>query len=118
MNYISTLLAGRISLPRTFWLFGVPSYIAFILVTPTGSATPDKVGFWATGYLLVFVIVFVNAFLLLISVGIWRSATNYQGLALWKYGAKVYAAWAGLSTVVLLLAVALMPLHWIFTTLH
>lgn len=81
---ISKLWKGDFSLPVTYWVFGVLGNIG--LSIPLNLVSP--VGNPALFYSL-FAFVFVYS--IVVAVGIWRSASKYQGLALWKYLAKFIA---------------------------
>jgi len=118
MNVFMKLLSGRVYLPLTFWLFGVPGYIAALLAQLFALNSEDLMRspavFWSVGYLLAL----VHAFLLLIAIAIWRSATKYQGSIGWACGAKVYAIYIGLTSLYILLPVAvyLATLHSMWAT--
>ena len=80
MNTISDLWGGRSGLARTYWLWGVlsgiPWGIALSLVTP-GSAP-------AILAVLALVVYYV-----MVHVGIWRAASQYQGAKVWAILAKI-----------------------------
>ena len=112
-NFLVNLFSGRVSLEHAFWFFGVPFYVGYIIfVSYSFGITPEQPGFLAIAYLHVF----WNVYLLLISVVIWRSATYHQESSVWATGAKVFAVWAGLTTLYLLIPISynLMKFHSIF----
>jgi hypothetical protein len=78
------LWRGEYSLPVTYWVFGVIGNIA--LGIPLNLMSPD-------GNQILFYSFLALAFVysIVVAVGIWRSASKYQGLALWKYLAKFIA---------------------------
>ncbi len=87
---ISKLWRGDYSLPITYWVFGVIGNVG--LSIPMNLINPDSnpLAFYS-----LLALVFVYS--ILVSVGIWRSATKYQGLSLWKYLAKFVAILSFLS---------------------
>lgn len=80
MNTISDLLSGRFGLARTYWLWGVlsgiPWGIVLSLVTP--GSTPAILA------VLALVVYYV-----IVHVGIWRAASQYQGAKVWAILAKI-----------------------------
>ena len=80
MNAISNLWNGRSGLAKTYWLWGVlsgiPWGIALSLITP--GSNPAIVA------VLAFVVYYV-----IVHVGIWRAASQYQGFKAWAILAKV-----------------------------
>ena len=81
-SYYSKFINGNISLPISFWLFGL-------------------IGAMIVGSSIVLILVFLNIFsnplfrilcfpyLIITSIGIWQSANNYKGLKVWPIGAKI-----------------------------
>ena len=81
-NYYSKFINGNISLPISFWLFGL-------------------IGAMIVGSSIVLILIFLNIFsnplfrilcfpyLIITTIGIWQSANNYNGLKVWPIGAKI-----------------------------
>ena len=80
MNDISNLWNGRSGLAKTYWLWGVlsgiPWGIALSLITPGSNPAILAV--------LAFVVYYV-----IVHVGIWRAASQYQGSKSWAILAKI-----------------------------
>ena len=80
MNAISNIWNGRSGLAKTYWLWGVlsgiPWGIALSLVTPGSNP--------AILAILAFVVYYV-----IVHVGIWRAASQYQGSKAWAILAKI-----------------------------
>ena len=88
-NYFMRLWRGQISLPMTYWVWGV--FITFIVTLITGFLfgilTQNQT---LTSNILTIgmgVIVLLYSFFILVSI--WRSATNHDGSRLWANIAKV-----------------------------
>ncbi len=81
---ISRLWRGDYSLPLTYWVFGVVGNVGLSIPMNLISPDSDPLIFYS-----LLTLVFVYS--ILVSVGIWRSATKYQGLSLWKYLSKFVA---------------------------
>ena len=79
MNTIVDLWNGRAGLAKTYWLWGVlsgiPIGLALSLVTPGSNLA------------IVAVLVFVTYYVI-VHVGIWRAASQYQGPKTWAILAK------------------------------
>jgi hypothetical protein len=84
MMSISKLWRGDYSLPITYWVFGVIGNVG--LSIPMNLISPDSN---TLAFYSLLALVFIYS--ILVSVGIWRSATKYRGLSLWKYLAKFVA---------------------------
>lgn len=75
-------LSGEVGLATAYWLITLPCYAILaglavvIQLKPKEPATLA----WVAGWLFVTVIT---------SIGLWKSATNYAGFALWKYLVKL-----------------------------
>lgn len=80
MQVISNIWNGRSGLARIYWLWGVlaniPWFIALSLLTP-GS------------YLAIIAVTAFLVYFLIVNVGIWRAASQYQGFKLWAVLAKI-----------------------------
>lgn len=81
---ISKLWRGDYSLPITYWVFGVIGNIGLGIPMNLVSADGNPLLFYS-----LLTLVFIYS--IVVAVGIWRSATKYQGLSLWKYLAKFVA---------------------------
>ena len=83
MDIIGQIWTGRAGLARTYWLYGVAASfvwgIALSMVTP-GS----PVAMAAVSALL--------AYFVIVNVGIWRSAGQYEGPKVWAVLAKMAVA--------------------------
>ncbi len=81
---ISKLWRGDYSLSITYWVFGVIGNVGLSIPMNLISPNSNPLVFYS-----LLTIVFVYS--IVVAVGIWRSATKYQGLSLWKYLAKFVA---------------------------
>lgn len=81
---ILKLWKGDYSLPITYWVFGVVGNLSLSIPLNLISLETNPILFYS-----LLTLVFVYS--ILVSVGIWRSASKYQGLSLWKYLAKFIA---------------------------
>lgn len=83
MNAISYLWNGRPGLAKTYWLWGVlsgiPWGIALSLVTPGSN-------------LAILVLLAIFAYYVIVHVGIWRAASEYEGAKTWAILAKIAVA--------------------------
>lgn len=83
MNTISNLWGGRDGLAKTYWLWGVlsgiPWGIALSLVTPGSN-------------LAILVVLAFVTYYVVVHVGIWRAASQYQGAKSWSILAKAAVA--------------------------
>ena len=83
MNAISDLWIGRFGLAKTYWVWGVlsgiPWGIALTLVTPGSN-------------LAILVVLAFFAYYVIVHVGIWRSASEYEGAKAWAILAKIAVA--------------------------
>ena len=100
MNTISDLWSGRSGLARTYWLWGVlsgiPWGIALSLVTP--GSTPAILA------VLALVVYYV-----IVHVGIWRAASEYEGARVWAILAKIAVAITPACLVIGTLAAVIIP---------
>lgn len=100
MNTIANLWEGRAGLAKTYWLWGalsgIPWGLALSLVTP-GSIL-------AILAILAFVTYYV-----VVHVGIWRAASQYQGSKVWAILAKVAVAMTPACLVIGTLAAIIIP---------
>ena len=80
MNIISNLWSGRSGLAKTYWLWGVlsgiPWGIALSLVKPGSNPA-------------ILAVLAVVVYYLIVHVGIWRAASQYQGRKAWAILAKI-----------------------------
>jgi hypothetical protein len=89
MNFLKKLWHGKYSLSKSFWLFGV--VILFMVKMPDGIM--KMMSPYALQQALIFVIVytlFVGAYQLIVTVGIWKSSSSYDGSEIWSLSAKAY----------------------------
>lgn len=100
MKIISNLWEGRAGLLKTYWLWGVlsgiPWGLTLSLVTPGSN-------------LGIFAMLAVLAYYLVVHVGVWRAASQYQGAKVWAILAKVAVAITPASLVVGMLAAIIIP---------
>ena len=100
MNAISDLWNGRFGLAKTYWLWGIlsgiPWGIALSLVTP-GSNIANLV-----------VLAFF-AYYVIVHVGIWRAASEYEGAKVWAIIAKIAVAITPVCLVIGTLAAVIIP---------
>ena len=108
MGIAKTLWKGHVPLVRAIWLYGILGEIVFIflfrLFVEFGAPAfkvSDKylhgpyvgeeegAGVWIAVLSLLVLVVCVLAWLALVTVGIWRSANNYQGPGYWAVFAKI-----------------------------
>ena len=100
MDTIKEVWNGHAGLAKTYWIWGVlsgiPWAIAFALVTP--------------GSLLAMMVVLTYvAYIVLVSVGIWRAASLYQGANVWAALAKASIILAIASFVIGFMAAISIP---------
>lgn len=100
MNAISDLWNGRFGLAKTYWLwgvlFGIPWGIALSLVTPGSN-------------LAILVALAVFAYYVIVHVGIWRAASEYEGAKAWAILAKIAVAITPACLVIGTLAAVIIP---------
>ena len=100
MNAISDLWNGRPGLAKTYWLWGVlsgiPWGIALSLVTPGSN-------------LAILVVLAFFAYYVIVHVGIWRSASEYEGAKAWAILAKIAVSMAPVCLVIGTLAAVIIP---------
>jgi hypothetical protein len=111
VEYIKWLWNGYVPLWQSYWVFGVVGslslYFGLVLLIP-GLPLPLVFAYVAVFY----------AYLVLVLVGIWRSATRYPGNKVWAYLSKfVVVAAASIYTysldppsIIFFIIVALIPL--------
>src|SRR5271166_335692 len=100
MNFLRRLATGQIALWRSFWLIGLP---LALLWDASGACMVLGLGvqdLYLAG-LIIALFTASSAALPFVAVAIWRSASNYPRAAWWHwliaYGAKLCAAWSGLT---------------------
>lgn len=110
MNIFKKLWRGEYSLAKTYWLFGVVVNVflgfpinLYDVITPQSQV---QYAYYLIGYLALYAIYNVIA-----CVGLWRSASSYQGPAGWKYFSKFIAA----LTLASFIAIALYLTKTVFT---
>lgn len=100
MNTISDLWNGHSGLAKTYWLWGVfsgiPWGIALSLVTPGSN-------------LAILVVLAVFAYYVIVHVGIWRAASEYEGAKVWAILAKISVAITPACLVIGTLAAVIIP---------
>jgi hypothetical protein len=82
MDFLNKFLRGEFKLFVSFWLIAFPALTILKLVLYVGNSTPGApfAVTWGGVYAIL---------ALIAAVGIWNSATKYQGFAAWKYIAKL-----------------------------
>ena len=100
MNTISDIWNGRFGLAKTYWLLGVLPGFILGMVLPL-----VKLG--RSIGILVLVAIFV--YCVIVNVGIWRAASEYEGAKLWAILAKIAVAITPVSLVIGTLAVIFIP---------
>ena len=93
MIFLKILWRGEIPLGRTYWVFGglflslliIPGY--FIDPTISGSANLEPSASFVFGTMAY--AIFTLAYIVFISVAIWRSAGRYEGPAIWAVLARI-----------------------------
>ena len=100
MNAISDLWNGRFGLAKTYWLWGtlsgIPWGIALSLVTP------------GSNFAILVVLAFF-AYYVIVHVGIWRAASEYEGAKVWVILAKIAVAITPVCLVIGTLAAVIIP---------
>ena len=82
MNLLLKFLRGEFKLVVSFWVISFPTFTILKLVLYLGNPSPGSL--LAVTWGIVYAILASIA-----AVGIWNSANQYQGLAAWKYLAKL-----------------------------
>ena len=101
-NFLLRLFRGDVSLPITYWLFGVigniPFHVAFTVYeyNYAGIVTAGSIGLQVGILLLSSIAISYCAF---ISIAIWRSAGKYKGSILWSSLARLVAVMTGLALI-------------------
>lgn len=98
--FITKLWRGRYSLVISYWLFGVLGNALLSIPAALIDLTSSPEKQWAFLTITLAYTVFVN-------VGIWRSATNYLGLKLWKILTKITVIISTSLTIITLTTLAL-----------
>jgi len=100
VNIISDLWSGRSGLAKTYWLWGVfsgiPWGIALSLVTPGSN-------------LAILVVLAFFAYYVIVHVGIWRAASEYEGAKAWAILGKIAVAITPVFLVIGTLAAVIIP---------
>jgi hypothetical protein len=87
MDFIFKLWRGEYSLVKTYWFFTV--LISFILGIPLSIYSMMSIeSQFASRYFLYFYILLFASYIVISSVGLWRSASSYSKNFLWKLLAK------------------------------
>ena len=101
-NFIRKFFQGNLKLWQSFWLVGfiggviVGKVIVFIEEKIFSSYTQNPFEFSMRGKILVLIWVIFS------TIGIWRSAENYQGNIFWKISTKIYISINCISSILLL----------------
>lgn len=100
MNAISNIWNGRSGLAKTYWLWGIlsgiPWGIALSLITPGSNPA------------ILAVLAFV-AYYVIVYVGIWRAASEYEGAKAWAILAKIAVIITPACLVIGTLAAVIIP---------
>lgn len=103
MEFWKALWRGEVALVRTYWIYGV---LASIILFSIPSLILDELAIWESDDttvlvgLLIYSLVIAPAYIIFISVAVWRSANNYIGSYWWAGLAKVVVVLGILSFVV------------------
>ncbi len=92
MEFLGSLWRGDAGLAKTYWIYGAIGSLIFFVVPGALQA-----GLWVSGsqnaalgaFSLFYSFGFAPAYVVFISVAIWRSANTYQGNPLWAKLAKL-----------------------------
>lgn len=92
MEFLGSLWRGDAGLAKTYWIYGAIGSFIFFVVPGALQA-----GLWVSGsqnaalgaFSLFYSFGFAPAYVVFISVAIWRSASRYQGNPLWAKLAKL-----------------------------
>ncbi|WP_417442168.1 hypothetical protein [Idiomarina sp.] len=89
-NFVVRLFKGDVSLPITYWIFGVLiGGIGSRLALSEIESNFSQLSISDNGMLLIYTIIgSFGAYSLFMLVAIWRSANKYDGSAIWSYLAK------------------------------
>lgn len=100
MDTVANIWRGRTGLAKTYWLWGVlsgiPWGLVLFLVTP------------GSQFAMVTVLAFFMYYVI-VHVGIWRSASQYQGAKAWAIFAKIHVAIVPICLVIGTLAAIVIP---------
>lgn len=96
MGHVQRLWQGYVSLPVTYWVWGIAGGLAVGVAVAVGSVAGGRVVALPVALLGIAYYVFVT-------VAIWRSANRYRGKAVWAQLAQVSVAAGAARTVVQLL---------------
>lgn len=106
MEFLGSLWRGDAGLAKTYWIYGAIGSLIFFAIPGALQA-----GLWVSGsenaalgaFSLFYSFGFAPAYVVFISVAIWRSAARYQGNPLWAKLAKL-AVVLGILEFVLVIA--------------
>ena len=81
-EYYNKFINGHLSLPLSFWLVGLfgtilVSFIILLILSSLNILSNPLLRIIAFPYLII------------ASIGIWKSSNNYKGLKIWSIGAKI-----------------------------
>jgi len=88
VRLIKSLWRGEIALWKCFWLFGVVGLLGLSYAQGWFNLSIIKNLPGASVYLIIAFAALSLIYLLIILVSVWRSATRYKGIKIWKYLAK------------------------------
>jgi len=120
MKFLARLLTGNIALWRTFWLIGTPLALVWdvtgaCMVLGFGVGDPLIAGF------IIALFALSSAAIPLVSVAIWRSASNYPRQAWWHgllaIGAKLCTVFSGLAAALSVLGLLYLAYDYIYAAL-
>jgi hypothetical protein len=86
------LLKGKLSLRRTFWIYGVGIWILLSLGFARGIRFALSSQVIDPGSATVAIIAIYLLYTCMMPFAIWRSAGNYKGKRIWAIAARIYAA--------------------------
>jgi hypothetical protein len=120
MKFLARLVTGQIALWYTFWLIGIPLSLVWdssgaCMVTGCGIQKP----FIAGSIIALFAL--SSLAIPLVSVAVWRSSSNYPREFWWQwlvaFGAKLCAAFSGLTAALSVLGILYLAFGFIYAAL-
>jgi hypothetical protein len=96
LNGVRRLRHGYVSLPMTYWLWGVVASLFLFVVTAFAEAAGAAIPALLLGLLGIVYYVFI-------SVAIWRSAGRYRGKSVWAHLARISVAVGAARVIVTIL---------------
>ncbi len=94
-NYFAEFYDGKLSLPHSYWIFGIAYSIAvgiIIAIFVVAFGLPDKT-----------INVLSLPWIIFITIGVWRSSDKYKGSKFWSVLAKIAVILSVIQTVAAIL---------------